>query len=264
LLQIVVQNGHPDKARFDRDHVYSLSKEAVRKRDIDLRIINDDYSRSAEISITSESYLKSLINLASKGSQSVRTNAKDLQFFIVRGGAEGLFGRFGASLVKEDAGNVLAPGSTTSGQRSPDFRWDLNDLLIVFDPKGKLIRAVLLQRPISISGGIWTEKTSAAVYNAWHNKTVSIYRNTTYDVHYLGLFVNDGMKHRGWVDMHKQEATNGCIFIDDPNTPDMSDLAKINAFEPQLIHDVLAAIGKTAAQVRGAIHLGTMRLVDIK
>jgi len=254
--------GWPAKPGFDRDHPYSLAKEAARKRDIDLQIIGDDYSRSAEISLKNESYLKSLISIASGGKQSVSGNAKNLQFFIVRGGGEGLFSD--PRMANIDASNFLSPGSTTNGLKSPDFRWDFNDILIVFDPKGKLIRAAMLQRPISISGGIWTERTSTAVYDSWHNKSVLIYKNTTYDIHYLGLYVNDGMKHRGWVDMHKQEATNGCIFIEDPNTPDMSDLAKINSFEPQLIHDVLAAIGKTASQVRSAIHLGTMRLVDIK
>ena len=71
------------------------------------------------------------------------------------------------------------------------------------------------------------------------------------------------MKHRAWVDIHKQEQTNGCIFIVDPNTPKLGDAA-LDLFEPQLIVDVLAAIGKRPDQVRGTIWLGIMRVVDIK
>jgi hypothetical protein len=41
------------------------------------------------------------------------------------------------------------------------------------------------------------------------------------------------------VDLHKQEATNGCIFIVDPKTPPYDDnaaaIAALNNFEPQFI-----------------------------
>jgi hypothetical protein len=254
------EGSNPAKDRFDADHVYSLAPEAARKRDIDLQIIGDDYTRSAEINIGSEHYLKELISLGSRGHQAVSTSARKIQFFIVRGGAEGFLD---ASLGGANAGDFVAPGVTTGGKRSPTYRWDLNDLLAVFDPKGTLIRATFLQRPIAIAG-VWKEENSMAVYNAWHEKDVSIYRNQNFSVEYLGLVVSDGMKHRGWVDMHKQEATNGCIFIVDPDTPDMSEHDKLNAFEPKLIHEVLATIGKTADQVKGMIHLGTMRVVDLK
>ena len=58
---------------------------------------------------------------------------------------------------------------------------------------------------------------------------------------YLGLHVDAG----AWiVDFHKQEDTNGCIFIVDPATPpNGSD--ELNNFEPKLITDILTAIGKT-------------------
>jgi hypothetical protein len=146
--------------------------------------------------------------------------------------------------------------------KSPAFRWDFNDLLAVFDPHGKRIGAALLQRPISIDG-IWTKKTANAIYDAWDKKGVSIYRNTNFDVPYLGLVVDDGMKKKGWVDLHKQEATNGCIFIVDPNTPEYGK-DELKTFEPQLINDILASIGKRPDDVKGTISLGIMHVVDIK
>jgi len=259
VASVVLNNLNPAKGRFGRDHVYSLAAEAARKRDIDLQIIGDDYSRSGEISLDNEHYLKELIRLGSGGVQTVSDRAKKIQFFIVRGGAEGFLP---ANMAKKEAGDVVLRGSTTRGT-SPTFRFDNNDLLAVFDPRGKRIGAALLQRPKSITG-IWREETSTAIYNAWHNKGVSIYRNSNFDVVYLGLVIDDGMKHRGWVDLHKQEATNGCIFIVDPNTPAFSDKDKLNAFEPKLIHDILASIGKKPEQVKGVISLGIMRVVDIK
>lgn len=253
----------PFKIKFDREHVYSKAREAARKRDIDLQIIGDDYRRSGEIRIDNEKYLKELIRLGSNGSKKVSDSARKIQFFIIRGGAEGLLpAKFeGVDTRTLDATNVIQPGTTTGGATSLEYHWDNNDLLAVFDPRGKLIRAALLQRPISITGR-WTEKTANAVYNAWDNKEVSIYRNTNFDVSYLGLVVDDGMKKRAWVDMHKQEATNGCIFIVD-ETPDLGTEA-LNTFEPKLIVDVLASIGKKPDQVKGAIRLGIMHLVDIK
>lgn len=251
---------NPFRATFDRDHVYSLAPEAARKRDIDLQIIGDNYRRSAEIRLDNEHYLKELVRLGSGGKQFVSDRARKIQFFIIRGGAEGFLS---ADMAKKNASNVVFPGSTTAGKKSPEFRFDNNDLLAVFDPRGKLIRAALLQRPISISGGIWTEKTANAIYNAWHNKDVSIYRNTSFDVPYLGLVVDDGMKKKGWVDLHKQEATNGCIFIVDPGTPEYG-TSELNTFEPKLINEVLAAIGKRPDQVKGTISLGIMHVVDIK
>jgi hypothetical protein len=257
LGSIVWKSLDPSKAKFDRDHVYSLAPEAARKRDIDLQIIGDDYGRSAEISLDNERYLKELIRLGSGGKQTVSTRAGKIQFFIVRGGAEGFLP---AHLAKKDAGDFLGPRSSPSARQ---FRWDHNDLLAVFDARGKLIRAARLQRPISITGK-WREETSTKIYNAWHNKGVSIYRNTNPGwVPYLGLTVDEGKKDLGWVDIHKQEQTNGCIFIVDPNTPKLGDEA-LDLFEPQLIVDVLASIGKRPDQVKGAIWLGVMRVVDLK
>jgi len=251
----------PFKARFNREHVYSKAPEAARKRDIDLQIIGDDYSRSAEITLDSEKYLKELIRLGSNGKQQVSDRAKKIQFFIVRGGAEGFLP---TDMAGEDASKVVFPGSTTDGQQSPEFRFDNNDLLAAFTPGGKLIGAALLQRPISIGTRTWTEKTANAIYNAWDKKEVSIYRNTHPGwVPYLGLVIDDGMKRRGWVDLHKQEATNGCIFIVDPATPELG-TEELNTFEPKLLTDVLSSIGKKPEQVKGRISLGIMHVIDIK
>ncbi len=249
---------NPLKTRFDRDHIYSKAPEAARKRDIDLQIIGDDYSRSGEIRLDNEAYLKELIRLGSNKKQTVSGAARKIQFFIVRGGAEGFLA---SDMAATDASNVVFPGSTTGGKTSPEFRFDNNDLLVVFDPRGKLIGAALLQRPVSITG-IWTEKTANAIYDAWHNKEVSIYRNTNFDIPYLGLLIDDGMKKRWWVDLHKQEATNGCIFIVDPATPEYGK-EELKTFEPKLLTDVLASIGKRPEDVKGRISLGVMHLVDL-
>lgn len=249
----------PDKAVYDREHVYSLAPEAVRKRDIDLQIIGDDYRRGDEITITNEKYLKELVRLGSNGKQVVSDRAKKIQFFIIRGGGEGFLG---AGMAKLDANHYTSAGETTDGKKGRTFHWDLNDLLAVFDPRGRLVRAAFLQRPTYISGR-WSTETSTEIYNAWHDKEVSIYRNTNFGVPYLGLVVSDGKKHKGWVDMHKQEATNGCIFIVDENTPDYG-TPELDAFEPKLIHEVLATIGKKADDVKGMISLGIIKTVNIK
>ena len=261
-LAVLAKN--PLKDKFDREHVYSKAPEAVRKRDIDLQIIGDDYARSAEINLSSETYLKELIRLGSRGKQTVDSGARKIQFFIIRGGAEGFLG---ADMAKADASNVVVGGASTGRRKPMEFRFDNNDLLAVFGPRGSLIGAALLQRPIFITG-IWSEKTANAVYDKWHGKDVSIYRNTSFDVAYLGLVIDDGMKRRAWVDLHKQEATNGCIFIVDPNTPeyDPSDSVKFEAlqkFEPKLIQDVLASINKRPEQIKGSVRLGVVRVVDL-
>ena len=91
-----------------------------------------------------------------------------------------------------------------------------------------------------------------------------IYANANFEIPYLGLGVNDGMRGKvATVDMHKQENTNGCIFIVDPNTPAVDD-SKLGAFEPKLIRDVLANLGLGPADV-GAKHipLGIVRVIDV-
>ena len=266
-LAIVAMNLNPSKAKFDREHVYSNAREAGRKRDIDLQIIGDDYSRSAEISLNNGNYLKELIRLGSNGKQKVSESARKIQFFIIRGGAEGFLGGqpflAGRDMTKENAGNVVFERETTDHKKIRS-RFDLNDVVAVFDPKGNLIGVALLERPISIPGRISEEKTTK-VYDSWNNKAVAIYRNANFSVEYLGLVVDDGMKGKdgAWIDLHKREATNGCIMIEDPDTPGL-DSEEINNFEPKLIKDIVASIGKRPDEVRGTLSLGIMHVVDIK
>ena len=270
LVEIEWRLASKSKAKFDREHVYSKAPEAARKRDIDLQIVGDDYNRSAEIRLDNPDYLKALIRIGSGGKKEVSSGAKKIQFFIIRGGAEGFLP---ADLAKEDARDVVLPGETTAGGPPSEFHFDDNDLLAVFDPKGKLIGAALLQRPTSITGA-WSTETSTIIYDKWDNRGVSIYKNNNpkWSIHYLALVVDDGMKgrgkHHGWIDMHKQEATNGCIFIVDEDAPpfdedDRKAVNKLNTFEPKLLVDILASIGKRPNQVKGMIDLGVMNLVDI-
>ena len=148
--------------------------------------------------------------------------------------------------------------------------FDENDLLAVFDAAGGLIGSARLSRPTYVQGRI-SRPTAAAVYNAWRNRTVFIYRNKTPGwIPYLGLAVDDGYrdaperKDRVFIDMHKQEATNGCIFIVDPATPTDIDSSELRTFEPKLIKAILAAKGLDEAKVTGnAVTLGVMRVIDI-
>jgi hypothetical protein len=258
---------NPAKGKFDREHVYSNAREAARKRDIDLQIIGDDYSRSAEISLNNGNYLKELIRRGSSGKEKVSDSARKIQFFIIRGGAEGFLGDqpflAGRDLSKENAGDVVFERETTDHKKIRSH-FDLNDIVAVFDPRGNLIGAALLERPISIPGRISQGKTTA-VYNSWHNKAVSIYRNANFSVPYLGLVIDDGMKGKNgaWIDLHKREATNGCIMIEDPSTPDLNS-EEINNFEPKLIKDIVASIGKRPEDVKGTIRLGIMHVIDIR
>lgn len=253
----------PDKVKFDREHVYSMAPEAARKRAIDLQIIGGDYSRGKEISINNEDYLKRLIEIGSGGKRKVGVDSDGrLQFFVIRGGGEGFLPDW---LSSRDSSNVILPGSTTSGATGLTFRFDDNDLLIVFSSAGSLISSARLERPLSITG-YWTQKTADKVYDSWENKEVFIRKNTGFEIPYLGLGVNDGFRERGIaVDMHKQEDTNGCIFIVDPNTPDVNNKAAIAKFEPKLIKDILASVGKTRDEItRKHTFLGIMHVVEVK
>ena len=115
-------------------------------------------------------------------------------------------------------------------------------------------------------------KTAAAVYDAWNGKVVSVYHSNNVRlgwIPYLGLAVDDGYrdgsagKGVATIDIHKTEATNGCIMIVDPGQTDFSD-AGLRTFEPQLILDVLAKRGIDPAKVSArSIRLGVMRTVRI-
>ena len=150
------------------------------------------------------------------------------------------------------------------------MRFSDTDLLAVFDAHGKLISSALLRRPMWIHNSPvkWSKEAATNVYDSWDGAPVSIYHNTNWDIHYYGLKMND---QRGYyasgryrVDLHKQEATNGCIFIVDDNTPDYvsgneAAIAALNSFEPQFIKDVQQAIG---AKVKK--NIGNMHMVEIQ
>ncbi len=109
---------------------------------------------------------------------------------------------------------------------------------------------------------MWTEPTAQKILGAWHKRPVSLYRNTNFDIHYYGLMIADSL---GWyssgrvrVDFHKQEATNGCIFIVDPKTPPYSDKTRLNVFEPRLIERVQKSISSKTKS-----NIGTMYVLSV-
>jgi hypothetical protein len=141
--------------------------------------------------------------------------------------------------------------------------FDNNDLIVAFDKSGRFISSALLERPISITNpNIWTQHAADRVYNAWDGRPVSLYRNERFSIKYYGLWIDDKngdyASGRIRVDLHKQEATNGCIFIVDDNTPALQDTFNLNAFEPQFIKDIQAIVGKMSAG-----KIGTMHMIDV-
>ena len=248
-------------------HIYSSSAEANKKRAVDRQITGGDANKEDQIDMTSEDYLKQLIKLSSKGKIEVSDKASSLQFFIIKGGAEGFLA---SSYKNTDASNQVEGGDTTGGGGSTTMRFSDTDLVAVFDKQGKLISSALLRRPMWIHHpNIWSENAANKVYEAWDGAPVSIYRNNNphWDIHYYGLWMNDknGYYTSGkyQVDLHKEEATNGCIFIVDPKTPPYDNnaaaIAALNNFEPQFIKDVQKSVGaKTKSNI------GVMRMVEIQ
>jgi hypothetical protein len=267
--------GSGDKSAFDGNHVYSQAKEAATKRAIDLQIIGGDYSRTGEISLENEDYLKKLIELGSRRTQKVSDQAASgMQFFIIQGGGEGLLPH---AYENKNAGRVPASGQGTNGKSNQRI-YDVNDVIAVFDSGGHLVSAARLIRPLNVPGEL-REKTAEKVYNSWHKKNVSIYRNTYfYDlggIMYLGLSVDDGFRGSGkgsvTIDLHKKEDTNGCIFIADRHTPRKDELDAdgkrlLNSWEPRLIVDILKAKGMAPEDVKKhhQYHLGIVYTVKIQ
>jgi hypothetical protein len=260
---------NPAKADFDSAHGYSKAPEARRKRAIDLEIIGRDYSRTGDVRIDNEDYLKQLIEIGSNGKQKVLPKAREMQFFIVRGGAEGFLPD---GLRKIDANkNVTHWGGTDGKLGETDF--DENDLLAVFDDGGTLIGSARLRRPTYVEGHI-SRSTAARVYDAWAGKRVYIYRNETPGwIPYLGLALDDGFRDgsanegkKVSIDLHKEEYTNGCIFIvhDGPGETPAVGTDALRTFEPALIKKILAAKKLDDAKLKkGRVNLGTMHVVTI-
>lgn len=257
---------NPAKAGFDSAHGYSLAPEARRKRAIDLEIIGGDYTKSGDVRIDNEDYLKKLIKIGSGGKQKVLSKARDMQFFIVRGGGEGFLPD---ALRKIHAGNNVTDWSSTNGKRG-ETDFDENDLLAVFASDGALIGAARLRRPTYVEGRI-SRLTAAKVYNSWAGKRVFVYRNATPGwIPYLGLALDDGFRdgsankgNKVSIDLHKEEQTNGCIFIVDDTTPAVG-TPELHTFEPALIKRILAAKSLDEAKLaKGRVSLGTMHVVTI-
>ncbi len=59
--------------------------------------------------------------------------------------------------------------------------------------------------------------------------------------------------------MHKQEQTNGCMFLVDPNTPSIGNKTALDNFEPKFITDIQAAIGAKAKAYIGKMHMITIK-----
>lgn len=253
------------EATFNASHTYSSSPEASRKRLIDVQIMGKDFARAHMIDIHNETYLRELISFASKGTVVVKSKSNAVEFYIIQGGGEGFLP---ASYAGIDASRVMTGGGvTTSGKLGTQMIFDDNDLLVAFDKLGNLINSARLRRPISIKNpNIWTEHTANKVYEGWDNRPVSLYENRNFDVRYFGLRIDDkyGMYSSGAVriDIHKQEATNGCIFIVDKDTPPYVDndaaKTKLSMFEPQFIQDIQKQVG-----AKHKSNIGTMHMVKI-
>ena len=61
------------------------------------------------------------------------------------------------------------------------------------------------------------------------------------------------------IDMHKQEQTNGCMFIVDPATPSLDNKAALDNFEPQFIKAIQAEIKAKAKSYIGKMHMITIK-----
>ncbi len=258
------------EASYNDGHTYSKAPEASTKRMIDMQIMGNDFANGYKIDMTSESYLKELIKRASSGKYSVFGESSGVQFFIVKGGGEGFLYPW---LRDYNADRVIhADKPTTSGEVGYRSIFDYNDLMAAFDKTGTLISSALLERPVSIAVPSdptkWTEVTSSTVYDAWDGQWVSLYLNTylflKYNgIKYYGLRVDDskGYYRNNWarIDIHKQEQTNGCMFIVDPATPSLTNKTMLDEFEPQFIKNIQKAIGAKAKENIGKMHMITIK-----
>ncbi len=257
-----------EKAAFFASHVYSKAPEADPKRRIDEALMGGDFVKRGKIDMDDEDYLKQLVYLASGGRQVVRTGSKGLQFFMIKGGGEGFLKPYYRD--KDASRHMVHDAATTANSSGVTMIFDNNDLLAVFESSGELLGSALLKRPIVVTDPsrrsdphVWTEATANQIYDAWNGRPVRLYFNKNFEIEYYGLMVWDRL---GWymsrkvrVDLHKQEQTNGCIFIVDPDTPPLSDPARLNMFEPQLIKDIQAYVG-----ARTKDNIGTMHVIEIK
>ena len=258
---------------------YSKSPAASVKRTYDLKIMDSDVRNSDRVDFRKGDYIKQLIKLMSHNRVEVKALTHGLQFFFLMGGAEGFLDS--ATFSGVDASRVVSGGSTTSGGDGTTMVLDNTNLLAAFDRHGNFVSSALLIRPLSITipppppPGFhgWSEDAATKVLAAWDNCKVNLYHNANFEVKYYGLQVDDSKNYyKGrsiMVDIHKEEDTNGCIFIVDDSTPPLPDdddpapaksaaLKKLNDFEPKFIKDVQAKIG-----AKTAWPAGTMRVVKM-
>src|SRR6266852_3733707 len=140
---------------------YSTSADAAKKQQID----DDIAKQNIPIDMHDEDYLKALVAACSEGKSKVVGNAHGLQFFIVKGGAEGFLDH--DRYKDKDASRMQEGDTSTLSGASSSYVYDENDLLITFDKSGKLIGATQMRRPLSIVGDPehrWTEPTANRVY----------------------------------------------------------------------------------------------------
>ena len=144
---------------------------------------------------------------------------------------------------------MVGDGATTGNSSGGiTMIFDNNDLLAVFRRQRQAARlrpaqaADIHLRPERAGSQRGTEGTANQIYDAWDGRPVRLYKNKNYDIEYYGLMIWDKLgwyaKRRRDGRLHKQEKTNGCIFIVDPDTPPLSNPAQLNLFEPQLIKDI--------------------------
>ena len=258
---------------------YSKSPAASVKKTYDLQIMENDVRNSARVDFQKGDYIKQLIKLMSRGTVEVKTLTRGLQFFFLTGGAEGFLDS--ATFSSIDASRIVSGGSTTSGGSGITMVFDMTNLLAAFDAHGDFVSSAPLIRPLSIKvpppppPGFhgWSEEAATNVLAAWNNCPVNLYHNTNYKVKYYGLQIDDSKNYYSSgairVDFHKQEQTNGCIFIIDDSTPPVPDkalpaaqkdaaLKALNDFEPKFIKDIQAKLGK-----KEAWPAGTMRVISM-
>jgi hypothetical protein len=124
------------------------------------------------------------------------------------------------------------------------------------------------RRPSPSAQPVSSHQTSQQCQRA---KKVLVYRNATPGwIPYLGLALDDGFRdgsankgEKVKIDLHKQEQTNGCIFIVDDKAPAVG-TQDLRTFEPALITKILAAGGVDEAKLeKGRANVGTMHVVTI-
>ena len=161
---------------------YSKSPAASVKRPYDLQIMDNDVRNSARVDFQKGDYLKQLIKLMSRGTLEVKTLTRGLQFFFLKGGAEGFLDS--ATFSGIHASRIVSGGSTTSGGSGVTMVFDMTNLLAAFDGHGYFVSSAPLVRPLSIKvpppppPGFHGWSEAATVPAAWDNcKQTPLQRN---------------------------------------------------------------------------------------